>query len=116
MEVRLNPLYGMSNTALGPVETLCADVWRVDVYDEALTGPPMEIASGKLHVGMIGRQPGANFCENDNFRLFSPEQKAQILADVRTLHGSASGQPPVELTAPVEFEDDELDDTDVIDD
>ena len=123
MEVQLNPLFGKQETPVGPVDTEVPSIWRVDVVDERLKGEPLFIASGKLHVGMIGRQVGANFCANSNFGQFAPTQKDHIVAEVKRLHGSADLTPPVELPEPIEPEEDDededfddLDDTDTIED
>lgn len=120
MEVRLNTLTGVIETPLGPVTQESMGIWRVDVYDEALKGRPLRLESGMLHVGFIGRQPEANFCENPSYRLFSAEQRDFILSEVRRLHGDASAAPPVELTElPVDEEEDDDDEpedpTDTVD-
>jgi hypothetical protein len=99
MEVKLNRLFGAPRhpSPVGPKEEEVPAVWRVDVYDDDLLGEPLCIETGKLHVGMIGRQMGANFCENSNFGMFSVIQRQLIVEEVKRLHGTASGEDPVEL-------------------
>lgn len=118
MEVKLNPLKGFPNSGIRSEEEV-PGVWRVDVYDESLKQKPMCIPAGMLHVGIIGKQPQANFCENDSFRRFlSATQRESVIEQVRRLHGEASIEEPVELPEPLEVEDefDEFGDTDTIED
>lgn len=107
LSVKVGPLFGTADSPIGPVETEVPGVWRVDVYHENLP-------NGHLHVGMIGRQDGANFCENDNFREFTREQKDEIIAEVKRQHGSASTVAPMQLPEPIDFDDpDGEEDTDI---
>ena len=118
MEVRLNRLFGKTPTPLGIIDEEVPSVWRVDVYDDKFTQRPLLLDVGMLHVGMIGRQDGANFCANNSFDMFSKSQQDEIVAEVKRLHGTASPEPPVELPEEIITEDDdEFDDadTDVID-
>lgn len=105
-EVRLEPLIGETATPTGPEQVEVPGVWMVYVYSEALKDLPLKIDAGKLHVGFIGRQVGANFCGNDNFGRFVPPQQERIISECKRLHGSASQRPPVELTPLVPVPDD----------
>jgi len=106
LEVKLSKLFGMSDSPTGKVETEVPGIWRVDIYDDKLgisIGARVrdedgnDLGYGKLHIGTIGRQPGANFCQNHQFGEFTPEQQAIIVEQVKALHGKASPEPPMEL-------------------
>ena len=91
---------GMAESPVGLVETKVPGMFRVDVH-------AANLPNGFMHVGMIGTQDGANFCENDVFRQFTPEQRAYVLDQVRKQHGSASISEPVLLPEAIEeYEED----------
>ena len=113
IKVKIGPLYGDMDSPAGKVKTESFGVWRCDAFHD-------DFPSGMLHIGMIGRQDGANFCENHEFSKFTPEQKASMVAQIKEQHGSASPDAPHELAEDISQEFDEEDgdelDTDVIED
>ena len=120
LEVKLSKLLGQSQSPTGWEWTEVTGVWRVDVFDDNLQSgreddKGNDLGYGKLHIGMIGRQDGANFCQNHEFGKFTPEQRDSMIAQIRALHGHASPEPPMELPEPIEpeyDEDDEFDEED----
>lgn len=64
-------------------------------------------SKGKLQVGVIGNQEGAAFCPQFEFERFTPDQKADIVAQVVAIRCDASpvvppAIPPIEATMPLE--------------
>ena len=108
---KISDLIGQSDSPIGKVDTVVPGVWRCDVFHD-------DLPQGKLHVGMIGRQAGANFCANHSFDQFTPEQKASIIEQIKAQHGNASTADPVELPEDISLQefDDEADDEDEDDD
>ena len=114
IEVMLSELVGTTDSPIGPVPTVVEGVWRCDAFHESLP-------NGMLHIGMIGRQDGANFCANNSFGEFTPEQQAMMVEQIKAQHGNASVSAPVELPEAIPPEDlyeddgdeDELEDTEI---
>jgi len=112
IEVIISELSGMTDTPIGPVSTIVPGVWRCDAFHESLP-------NGMLHIGMIGRQDGANFCANNSFGEFTPEQQALMVEQIKAQHGSASVSAPIELPEAIPLEElyeddeDELEDTEI---
>jgi hypothetical protein len=111
MEVRLEPhrVTEVMDSPTGPVEvTTEFDQYFVFVCGDALRAKGL--ASGRMQVGWIGKQPGANFCPILAFYKFHYPQQQWIADEAKRLHGAASPLPHVEIPPPEPDEPEELED------
>lgn len=73
-------------------------VVRVFVQHEALKKRNTE---GKIHIGWIGTQEGANFMPTSEFyEVLGAANQEQVVAEVKRLHGSANPASHTELPPP----------------
>lgn len=91
-------------TPVGSAE-IDAKQYKVIVESEFIKGTHHRLRNdtGRLQVGIIGAQKGANFCPLQEFGEFTPEQQKVIVAEAKRLHGQASGEPPHELPPDLEI-------------
>lgn len=76
--------------------------YRVYVYSKGLLHRNEE---GKLQVGWMGKQDGANFCPLPELDNFTPAHRIWIGDEAKRLHGSASTKPFVELPPPIQTDE-----------
>ncbi len=98
MEVRLEPHREMDDKS--PIPGMLEHAQsRVYVYCEGFktTRHKFRNDEGRLQVGWIGTQKGANFCPINAFYEFTNLQKEWMANEAKRQHGHASDKPHVEV-------------------
>lgn len=101
MSVKIEPHVAVNRvmTPVGPVDDQVEfDQYQVFVEGERIAS--FNLGNPKLMVGIIGKQPGANFCPIAPFYKFVAGQRKWIAEQAKKLHGKASPEPFVEVPPP----------------
>lgn len=95
MNVTIEPIY--YTDAIGGKNKHA--IARVFIQHDALKTRNDE---GRINIGSIGIQEGANFLPNSEFyEVLGPANRDQVVAEIKKQHGSASPEPHTDLPPPL---------------